>query len=302
MERKLNLDIAGSVSELETLLKRVFPRNILYKLVAGRGLEFDGYREYTPADDAVNIDWKASARSQKILIKEYIEERDLKFVFLIDVSENMVFGSTEKLKCEYCAELCSALSHLMLVSGDRVGFILFNENIVSVVMPNLGKKQFDILVHELSNPLNYGGNSALNEVLDTAIEIIDASTSLVFLVSDFIKVDESYKKNLETLGGLFETIAILIRDPLDISLPHLNREVVIQNSEGGQKLLINPKVAKASYEKNALEQLNFVKQLFRDQHIDFLELSTETPFSEGLSRFFMERIKTGRKAKTKNVY
>ena len=64
MDRKLNLDIPGRVSELETLLKRVLPRNIIYKIVLGKGLEFDGYRDYTSSDDASMIDWKASLRAR----------------------------------------------------------------------------------------------------------------------------------------------------------------------------------------------------------------------------------------------
>ena len=117
-ERKLNLDIAGAVSELEMVMKKVLPRNIMWRVIWGRGLEFDGYRDYSVTDDAVNIDWKATVRAGKTLVKKYIEERDLKFMFFIDVSDNMVFGSTEKLKCEYCAELVAALSHLILTTSS----------------------------------------------------------------------------------------------------------------------------------------------------------------------------------------
>lgn len=302
MERKLNLDIAERVSELEILMKRVSPKNIIYRIVLAKGFEFDGYRDYTSQDDSQLIDWKASVRAKKTLVRKYIEERDLKFVFFIDISDNMVFGSTDKLKCEYCAELSAALVHLILSAGDRVGFFLYNDKIERMRRPELGNKQFEIFVNDISDPLIYEGKSDLNKILDLETGCLDKSTSLVFLISDFIRMDESYKKNLETLSSLYETVAIIIRDPLDNSLPDSNKEIIIQNSDSGEKLLINLKVAKKSYEINAADQLNMVKKIFKDCNIDFLELSTAESSSQGIAEFLIERIKRGRKEKTKNVY
>ena len=301
MEKKLNLDIAGAVSELETLVKRVLPKNVMYRLSLSKGLEFEGYRDYDQTDDAAFIDWKASVRGKKLLVRKYIEERDLKFIFIVDTSEDMIFGSTEKLKCEYAAELSAAVAHLILINGDRVGFVLHNDKIVSRRFPELGNRQFDIFVYELSNVLNYGGVSDLNRVLNGLIETIDKSTSMIFLVSDFVRVDESYAKNLEALSNLFESVAIIVRDPLDKTLPDINKEVVIENPETKEKLLINPKVAKAVYERNAFQQLNLTKKIFRDCNIDFLELSTDKPFSAEFATFLKERIKSGRIVR-KNVY
>jgi uncharacterized protein (DUF58 family) len=300
-ERKLNLDIAGAVSELEMLIQKVLPRNIIYRLLLGKGLEFDGFRNFTQQDDASNIDWKASVKAKELLVRKYIEERDLKFVFIVDVSDNMVFGSTEKLKCEYCAELSAALSHLMLVSGDQVGFVLFSDKIVEIRPPELGTKQFEIFVNHLSDPLVYGGKSNLNDVLDILVKTLGKDTSMVFLISDFVKFGENQQRNLEVLSGLFETVAIIVRDPLDNSLPDINKEVIIQNPDTGEKLLINPRVAKRVYEANALNQLSLVKKTFKDFNIDFLELSTDKPFSVGFATFLKERIKGGRIVRLKNV-
>ncbi len=301
-ERKLNVEIAEKVSELEMLIKRVLPRNIMYQLLLGKGLEFDGYRDFTSGDDAGLIDWKASVRGKKLYVKKYIEERDLKFIFLVDVSDNMVFGSTEKLKCEYTAELAAALAHLILGTGDRVGFALFSDKIVEMRLPELGTKQFDIFVHNLSDPLIYGGASDLNKVLENLIPTLDRATSMIFIMSDFVRVDETYRENFEALAGLFETVAVIVRDPLDKSFPELNKEVIIENPETREKLLINPQVAKNVYEKNAAEQLNSVKQIFKDCNIDFFELLTDKPFSAEFAGFLKGRIEGGRVVKIKNVY
>ncbi len=302
MQKKLNVDIAGKVSELEMLMKKVLPRNIMYQLILGKGLEFDGYRDFSQNDDASLIDWKASVRGRKLLIKKYIEERDLKFIFVVDVSDNMIFGSTEKLKCEYVAELTAALSHLILMTGDRVGYTLFSDKVVKRDVPKIGTKHFDIFVSYLTDPSIYGGRSDLNKVLASLAESVDRSTSMIFLISDFINVNESYKKNFEILAGVFETVAIIVRDPLDKTFPSLNKEIVLENPETGEKLLINPKVAKSVYEKNAAKQLNLVKQMFRNCNIDFLDLTTDKPFSTEIANFLKERIRGGRIVKTKNVY
>lgn len=302
MQRKLNLDIAGAVSELEMLLKRVLPKNIIYKLVYGKGLEFDGYRDFSPSDDASLIDWKASIRAQKILIKKYIEERDLKFMFVVDVSDNMVFGSTEKLKCEYVAELVAALSHLILISGDRVGFVLFSDGIIKMEIPKSGTRQFDILVYELSDPFAYGGASNLDAVLKELINSLEKTISMVFLISDFVRFDETTIKNLKLFSSLFESVAIIVRDPLDRTFPEINKEIVIENPETREKLLINPKIAKNIYEINALKQLNFVKQVFKENDIDFFELSTDRQFSIEFAEFLKERVKKGGKPRIENVY
>ncbi|MBT4135349.1 DUF58 domain-containing protein [archaeon] len=295
MTQKLNTDIAESVSELEMLMRRLLPRELEYKFIRGRGLEFDGYRDFSPEDDAVNIDWKASVRAQKTLVRKYIEEKDKKFMFFVDCSENMVFGSTEKLKCEYTAEMSAALSHLILNSGDRVGFVLFNDNVIRFQKPKLGNRQFEIFVYELTHAKNYGGFSNLDKVIDLTIGDMDRETSLIFLVSDFIKFDETYKKNLELLSGLFEVVALIIRDPLDKSFPNVDREVIIESPETGEKMLINPSLAKNVYEKRSVEQLNFVKESFRNLNIDFLELETDKPFSEAVAGFFKERLNWGAK-------
>ena len=128
IERKLNIDIAGAISEFDAAAKEFELKEKIYKILfRGKGLEFESYREYSPEDDAEEIDWKASMRGGKILVKRYIEERDLGIVFMIDVSENMVLGSHEKLKCEYAAELIGALAHLILNSNDKIGFMFFSD-------------------------------------------------------------------------------------------------------------------------------------------------------------------------------
>ncbi len=294
MAGRLNVDIPGKAAEFESLMDRIFPRKIYYKLLLrGKGLEFDGYRKLGPEEDSGSIDWKASIRAggdgSILLAKQYIEERDLRIIFIIDVGDNMIFGSAEKLKCEYCAEMAGSLSNVMINAGDQIGFFLFNHDIISMQPSKSGEKQFNLFSYELSNAGNYGGISDFKTSLNNLLGLLDPSVMLVVFISDFIKVNEEHVRLFENLGGLVETVALIVRDPLDKTLPNINKEIVIQDVDGGEKLLINPKIAKKIYEENAKKQLELTKQIFRDSNIDFLELDSSEDFCYPLAMFLKRR-------------
>ncbi|PIN88997.1 hypothetical protein COU60_04960 [Candidatus Pacearchaeota archaeon CG10_big_fil_rev_8_21_14_0_10_34_76] len=294
-ERKLNLDIPKAIVEFESVLKQFQLREKIYKIVfRGRGLEFDGYRDYSSDEDASGIDWKASVRSNRLLVKKYIEERDLKIIFAIDVSENMVFGSTEKVKCEFAAEVCAALSHLIMTSNDKIGFIFFNNEVLEFVPPKSGLNQFSLFTNSLSSPFMYGGASNIKNVLDFILESMDQSISAVIMVSDFSHFNDSMLKSLTLLGNRTEVISLVIKDPLDKTLPLINKEFVLEDPFTSHQVLINPSIAKNAYEKNALKKEKEMGEIFRKSNIDFLELNTDKPFNIILAEFLIERIKRGR--------
>lgn len=291
MEKSLNVDIPESIFKFESLMERVLPKKIFYKiLLRGKGLEFDSYRRFEPDDDSSLIDWRASMRSNSLIVKQYVEERDIKVLFLVDVGDSMIFGSTEKLKCEYCAEVIAALSYVITnTPSDQVGFVFFNKDIVDMIPLRSGKNQFDILAHSITNPELYGGSSDFKIFLNKIMGRLDPSLTLVFLISDFLGINESCKKYFEDIGAFAETIAIMVRDPLDRTLPELNKEVVIEDPKLHERLVINPKIAKKIYQANAMEQEELVKKIFRDSNIDFLSLTTDQDFSPPLAMFLKSR-------------
>jgi len=290
MAVKLNADIPKAIAEFQALMHEILPKKIFYKLLLrGKGLEFDGYRNFDAGDDANSIDWKATKRANTLLVRQYIEEQDLKIMFVVDVGDNMIFGSREKVKCEYCAELVAALSHVAINAGDQVGFILYNDKNINVRLPSSGKRQFDIFVGELINSSNYGGTSDTKKIIDKVIEILAPSISLVIFISDFIKINSDAREKFLELASLFESIAIMIKDPLDVTLPEINKEIIIQNPGTEDRLVINPRVAKEIYELNARKQTNIVKNIFRDSNIDFLEVFTNDYFFSNVAGFLKKR-------------
>ncbi len=294
-KRRINADISESISQLQAVAKEFELKIKLYRtLFRGKGLDFDGYRVYSPDDDSVNIDWKASTRANKILVKQYIEERDLKIFFIVDVSDNMVFGSTKKLKCEYAAEFVVAFSHLIMNFGDNVGLILFNDGIVNVIQPKKGKRHFDLLVDCITTSNNYGNKVDFGNMLNFFIDSFGKSVNSVILVSDFIRVNKELEGKFKLLGQKFETLAVMIKDPLDKTMPDVSGELVIEDDYSGEQILIDPSIAKKNYEKNALEQELLVENIFRNGNIDLLKLNTNESFVFKLLEFLRERIMKGK--------
>ena len=268
-------------------------RNKIYRIIyRGKGLEFEDYQDYSPDDDASNIDWKASLRAQKTIVKRYKEERDLEIMFVIDISENMILGSVDKLKCEYVAELVTALSHLIITSNDKIGYLLFSDKVREFVPPNRGFNHFYRFIDKLSDPEIYGGSSEINEAFKFALDNFKKPIQAVIFVSDFIRMreDDSLKDNLFLISNKFETTAIMVKDLLDKSLPMVDRELVVEDPVSGQQILINPKRAGKIYERNALEQENFVRDIFKKSNVDLLRITTDKDFVFPLSMFLMERV------------
>jgi len=225
------------------------------------------------------------------LTKQYIEEKDMKVLFVVDVGDNMVFGSSNKLKCEYAAEFSLALAHLVLSSGDKVGFILFNDAVTKRAEPHKGLKQLSLFEDFLSDGKNYYGGSNLKNALDFLINYVDLSFNAVFIVSDFLNVDERIAEDLKLVGDKFETVAVLIKDPLDKTLPDTSTEIIIEDPNTGEQLLINPKVARGQYEYYAKKQEDLLKDTLKAAGIDILLLNTNEPFVPSLGEFLRERIK-----------
>jgi uncharacterized protein (DUF58 family) len=289
--KRLNVDIAKSITELESMLKEFRLKKPIYKMFfRGKGLEFDGFREFTPDDDASMIDWKTSSRAQKMIVKRYKEERDLNIIFIVDVGENMVFGSSEKLKCEYVTELVAAFAMVMLNENDKIGFVLFSDRINNYVPAKGGKKQFQIFTELLSNTSTYQGISNLDLALDFSIKSLPKNTSAIILVSDFLRISENTNKKLALLCNKFETIAIRVRDLLDMTLPDINKEIILQSPITGEQVLVNPAIVKKSYERYAALQGKKVREMFEDNNLDYLDLITNKSFAPSLSMFLEDRL------------
>ena len=186
---KLNADLTPKINKLKMTTTRRPPSFSLSGETKsgfkGEGTEFTDFREYQPSDDATQIDWKATLRANKVLVKEFSEEKRLTIFFLIDISASMLFGSTEKLKNEYTIELVNSLAHGIVNVGDNVGFILFNDKIVKKLPPTNEKGKIHNLMEYMLDPKIYKGSFDLGNTLKYANSFIPKNC-IVIIISDFL--------------------------------------------------------------------------------------------------------------------
>lgn len=287
---KFLLNFPRAIAEFENAMQKFPVKKILYKnIFRGKGLEFDSYRVFEPDDDSSLIDWKASLRANQILAKKYIEERELNVYFLVDVSSSMLFGSGSKLKAEFASEFAASLSHLVLGAGDKIGLVMFSDDIVKILYPSRGKNQFALFTKFLADESLYGGGFDIEKAIEHVLRTVKSPYTIFILVSDFINTKGKSIEKLKLMGTRFETLAVMIRDRLDEEMPEINYQLAVQDPYSGRQMILDPEIARERYRKNVVRRKNVVKSMLRDSRIDLLELITDKGFVVPVSSFLRGR-------------
>lgn len=289
--KEIKIDTKPLIKKLELVSKKrkvgVLSGEYVSRLKS-RGLEFLGYRHYTPGDDAKFIDWKASLRSQDTLVKEFIDERNLNLFFLFDVSNSMLFASTKKLKCEYAAELIVSMSYITLKAGNAVGLCMFNNKIIKTLNLSTGISQYGVILKILKNPSFYGGDFDISYPLKYLASFLKQNVLLV-VVSDFIGLKGNFEKYFNNIASNFETLAIMIRDPVDDCIPRGIKNITISDPYSQKQILINTKSFRDRYNKDVFNYKSRIKKSLTKSGIDIIELSTDKPFVNKIMNFFHMR-------------
>lgn len=294
--RKLLINVAPVIKALELTTKSAIGGELLgsYKSrFRGRGIEFEEYGEYTPGEDASFIDWRASIRAHKLLIKEYLEERSLRIYFLVDVSNSMVFTTGRKLKAEYVGELVISLAFLMIKNSDQIGYALFNDHIVVESSPQVGMTQYYRLIENLLNAQNYGGGYDFSKALEFTFNILKPKSMLI-IISDFIGLSPGWQDTLRKGMEKFDIMTFMVRDPADSILPKIKRGVVLKDPFSDKKIRIYGKEVREKYEQYVKQQEKDIAHFFEGLGISFLRLDTSELFAGPVIRFFNERKKQWR--------
>jgi len=259
----------------------------------GHGMEFSGYRAYTYGDDASIIDWKASLRSKSLLVKEYEQERSVNVYFLVDVSNSMLLTSGKKLKAEYTAELVSSLAFAILRSGDAVGMSLFTDRLVTKRALNLGKRMHYLIVKDLSNVNNYGGNFNMSNAIKM-LSTVMKTRAVIIIVSDFIGLENGWEKYLRIASQRNEVIGIMVRDPRDRELPKGTGQYLLEDPYTGEKLYVDVNQYAAEYKKFVEQEELEIEKQFKAARADLLRITTDEDFYRKIIKFFKKRALTHR--------
>lgn len=253
----------------------------------GRGMEFDEVREYRIGDDIRSIDWNVTARTGVPHVKLFVEERELTVIFMVDLSASGSFGSARKIKNEVAAELCALLAFSAIKNNDKVGLIVFTDQVEMFIPPAKGTTHVLRLIREL---LEFTPRQARTDI-SAGIEYMGrviTKRSVVFLISDFF--EEGYEKQLRILGKKHDLVAVSISDPREITLPNVGL-IELEDAETGELILIDTgsKSVRRNYEKLGAQRQGSLKEMFRSMDIDHIEVFTDKDYVLDLVRFFKTR-------------
>lgn len=255
----------------------------------GRGIEFDEFRDYTPGDDVRLIDWNVSARMDRLFIKRYHEEREQTVVLLIDCSKSQSFGSQKRLKKEVVAEIAAVLAYAAIKENDKVGAILFTDQVERFIPPKKGKSHVWRVISEIMSFKPQGTKTNLTEALTYLGKVI-SRRSICFLISDFL--DKNYQKSLRTLGFKHDLVSLLVLDPLEKKLPQGGWASLV-DAETGQTAIIDFKNIKQRhlFQKQRQKHLEEMAKEFQSHNLDLLVLDSTQDYIESLLKFFRIREK-----------
>ena len=246
----------------------------------GRGIEFEDVRPYQPGDDVRTMDWKVTARTGEPYIKRYIEEREQCIYLLVDVSASMRHDQ-QGLKRKTVCEVCSLLTLAAIKNQDRIGLILFTDQIEQVIPPGKGRSHAMRIMDELMNFKPAGTGTDMIEMLGR-FGFLAQKYSVAFVVSDFLT--EDYLLELQALAFKHDMNAIHIAEkPIaSMSASGLMR---IEDSESGNQRVVDLKESRTLSSERAIQ----LRQQMLESGVHLLNLEVGADCVEALTGFFHAR-------------
>lgn len=253
----------------------------------GRGMEFDEVREYTPGDDIRTIDWNVTARTGRPYIKRFVEEREMTVIFAVDLSASGDFGTVNKAKNELAAEFCAVMAFAAAKNNDKVGLLIFADQIELYIPPKKGVSHMLRLVRELLYFKMPKRKTDISQALDYLAKVV-RKRATVFLVSDFIETD--FKKPLSLLNKRHDVIAVSVRDRAEIALPNVGL-IELADAETGEITLVDTssRQFRNKYSSTSAQRFDNLKNILRTINVDCISISTDKPYIQDLVRFFHMR-------------
>jgi len=254
----------------------------------GRGMEFDEVRQYQPGDDVRSIDWNVTARTGHPYVKRFVEERELTVMLMVDASSSGSFGSFHRTKNEVAAELAALLAYSAIRSNDRVGLIIFTDQVEKYVPPKKGRSHVLRVIREILyfNKPEHGATN-IRDALEF-LQRVCARRSVVFLVSDFMA--EGYDKAMLLAARKHDLIPVTITDPREIELPDIGF-LDLMDAESGERILLDThdlRVRKAFQYLSANDRQQRT-QRFRQMRAKAIDVRTDQSYVDAVVRFFKQR-------------
>jgi uncharacterized protein (DUF58 family) len=285
-------EILRKVRQIEIRTKRLVTDALAgqyHSVFKGRGMNFDEVREYSPGDEVRTIDWNVTARSGRAFVKKFTEERELTILLIVDVSASGSFGSALQSKRELSAELASVLAYSAIRNNDKVGLVLFSDQVEKYIPPKKGKAHVLRVIREtlFHQPQHTGTDIA------GALDFCNKVTTrrcVAFLISDFQA--GQFEQAVRQTHKRHDLISVLILDPREKTIPDVGL-LTLEDAETGEQVEVDSSshVVRLAFEKESQRQLTKLRKTLRSTGVDLLELQTGQPYIPALLQFFAKREK-----------
>ena len=254
----------------------------------GRGMEFSEVRPYQVGDDIRTIDWNVTARTGGAHVKEYVEERELTVMLMVDASTSLDTGTKNRSKRDMATELCAVLAFTAVRNNDKVGLIIFTDEIELFVPPKKGKRHVLRVIREILTHRAQGSGTNIQLALEY-LSRVTKRKSVTFLVSDFL--DEGYERDLSIANSRHDLVAVGIADAAERELDPIPAILSLRDPETGEELEVDgfSLRLRRGYAEEAQKGQNQRRDMFRRRGIDLVETRTDQDYVQPLLSYFRER-------------
>jgi uncharacterized protein (DUF58 family) len=298
-------ELLKKIRQIEIRTNRLVSESLsgaYHSVFKGQGMNFDEVREYQPGDDVRSIDWNVTARMNHPFVKKFVEERELTVMLLVDLSGSGLFGSVDQSKRELAAEIASVMAFSAIRNSDKVGLILFTDEVEKFIPPRKGRRHVLRVIREILafTPRRTGTN--LSGALDFLMRVMP-HRSVAVVLSDFLGHASATRQTapahnllrtsqpaLRQANRRHDVVAVQIVDRFETELPAAGR-LVLEDAETGEVTEIDvrsPERRRAFAAQQTRLQEELLGQL-RSLGIDSIQLRTDRPYAAELSRFFEMR-------------
>ena len=254
----------------------------------GRGMTFSEVRQYQFGDDVRAIDWNVTARYNEPFVKVFEEERELTLMLVVDVSGSEFFGSGQQFKREVLTEIAATLSFSALQNNDKVGLLLFSDQVELFIPPKKGRTHVLRIIREL---LEYQPKSKQTDIR-VALEFLSGilkKKAIVFLLSDFM--DDSYEKTLRIAAKKHDLTGIRVYDKREVDIPNIGLVPMLDSETQKTRWVNTASIAvRSQYQKAHQKHVDAFETLFRKNGAGTLHCSLEESYVKKLLGYFKARI------------
>ncbi|NNC61748.1 MAG: DUF58 domain-containing protein [Eudoraea sp.] len=253
----------------------------------GRGMTFSEVRQYQFGDDVRSIDWNVTARYNEPYVKVFEEERELTLMLLVDISGSEHFGTVNQFKKDVITEISATLAFSALQNNDKVGMIMFSDEVELFIPPKKGKSHILRIIRELLEFKPKSKKTDLVEALKYLSNVMKKRT-IIFVLSDFM-MDE-YESTLKIVGNKHDVTGIRVYDPREEEIFNLGL-VQMEDAETGEVHFVNTssKKVRKAYQQFYREKVAYFKNAFTKSGAGILQCRVDESYVKKLLGYFKQR-------------